>query len=187
MNDDIRRILGTFFTNCGKYFEVGFSKNWRWKMQNSWVKNFFFFKPSEVRIKAFSSWKQHQPDFLAFHWSFSITQCILNPYLQHTIFLYTQNYVSKFSYFLFNFPIFISFCFIHFSRSNSISIILFWENTGSTSKNYQVFEISNHSFYFNMYPYFTSYLTLSYKPYLLPYFILPYHTLCLTLPYYALP
>ncbi len=31
--------------------------------------------------------------------------------------------------------IFISFYFIHFSRLNSISIILFWENTGSASEN----------------------------------------------------
>ncbi len=41
--------------------------------------------------------------------------------------------------------IFIRFYFIHFSRLNSISIILFWENTGSASKNYQIFKISNHS------------------------------------------
>ncbi len=46
--------------------------------------------------------------------------------------------------------LFISFYFIHFSRLNSISIILFWENTGSSSENYQVFEISIHSFYFSM-------------------------------------
>ncbi len=39
----------------------------------------------------------------------------------------------------------ISFYFIHFSRLNSISIILFWEDTGRASKNYQIFEISNHS------------------------------------------
>ncbi len=45
---------------------------------------------------------------------------------------------------------FIRFYFIHFSRLNSISIILFWENTGSASENYLVFEISNHSFYFSM-------------------------------------
>ncbi len=43
--------------------------------------------------------------------------------------------------------LFIRFYFIHFSRLNSISIILFWENTGSTSENYEVFEISNHSSY----------------------------------------
>ncbi len=42
---------------------------------------------------------------------------------------------------------FILFYFIHISRLNSISIILFWENTGSASKNYQIFEISNHSHY----------------------------------------
>ncbi len=41
--------------------------------------------------------------------------------------------------------IFIRFYFIHFPRLNSISIILFWENTASASKNYQLFEISNHS------------------------------------------
>ncbi len=41
--------------------------------------------------------------------------------------------------------IFIRFYFIHFSRLNSISIILFWENTMSASKNYQIFKISNHS------------------------------------------
>ncbi len=41
--------------------------------------------------------------------------------------------------------VFICFYFIHFSRLNSISIILFWENTGSASKNYQIFKISNHS------------------------------------------
>ncbi len=46
--------------------------------------------------------------------------------------------------------IFIRFYFIHFSRLNSIPIILFWENTGSASENYQVFEILNHSFYFSM-------------------------------------
>ncbi len=40
---------------------------------------------------------------------------------------------------------FIHFYFIRFSRLNSISIILFWENTGSAGKNYQIFEISNHS------------------------------------------
>ncbi len=40
--------------------------------------------------------------------------------------------------------------FIHFSMLNSMSIILFWENTGSASENYEVFEISNHSFYFSM-------------------------------------
>ncbi len=39
----------------------------------------------------------------------------------------------------------ICFYFIHFSRLNSILIILFWENTGSASKNYQIFKISNHS------------------------------------------
>ncbi len=44
----------------------------------------------------------------------------------------------------------IRFYFIHFSRLNSISIILFWENTGSASKNYQIFEISNHSRYSSM-------------------------------------
>ncbi len=42
---------------------------------------------------------------------------------------------------------FIRFYFIHFSRLNSISIILFWEDTGSASKNYQIFEILNHSRY----------------------------------------
>ncbi len=36
---------------------------------------------------------------------------------------------------------FIRFYFIHFSRLNSISIILFWENNRSASENYQVFEI----------------------------------------------
>ncbi len=46
--------------------------------------------------------------------------------------------------------VFIRFYFIHFSKLNSISIILFWENTGSASENYQVFEILNHSFYFSM-------------------------------------
>ncbi len=39
--------------------------------------------------------------------------------------------------------LFIRFYFIHFSRLNSILIILFWENTGSGSGYYQVFEISN--------------------------------------------
>ncbi len=45
------------------------------------------------------------------------------------------------------FSLFIHFYFIHFSRLNSISIILFWENTGSANENYEVFEISNHSCY----------------------------------------
>ncbi len=44
----------------------------------------------------------------------------------------------------------IRFYFIHFSRLDSISIILFWENTGSASENYEVFEISNHSCYSSM-------------------------------------
>ncbi len=44
----------------------------------------------------------------------------------------------------------IRFYFIHFSRLNSISIILFWENTGNASENYEVFEISNHSCYSSM-------------------------------------
>ncbi len=39
--------------------------------------------------------------------------------------------------------LFICFYFIHFSRLNSISIILFWENTRSATKNYQIFEILN--------------------------------------------
>ncbi len=46
--------------------------------------------------------------------------------------------------------IIIRFYFIHFSRLNSISIILFWENTGSASENYEVLEISNHSCYSSM-------------------------------------
>ncbi len=40
---------------------------------------------------------------------------------------------------------FICFYFIHFSRLNSRSSILFWENTWSASKNYQIFKISIHS------------------------------------------
>ncbi len=105
--------------------------------------------------------------------------------------------------------IFIRFYFIHFSRLNSVSIILFWENTGSVSEHYEVFEISNHSCYSSilyLLPYFTSNLTLplalpSFLPYLtihltlpyltlpyvLPYLTLPYHTLCLTILYYTLP
>ncbi len=75
---------------------------------------------------------------------------------------------------------FIRFYFIYFSRLNSISIILFWENTGNASKNYQLFEISNHSTY--MLPY----LTLRTLPLTLPY-ILPYLSLHVTLPYLTNP
>ncbi len=104
--------------------------------------------------------------------------------------------------------IFIRFYFIHFSRLNSISIILFWENTGSASENYEVFEIWNHSCYSSMQPYFTFYLTffltlrsltsrltLPYHTLLYLTLTLPclslayltlYHTLCLTLPYFTL-
>ncbi len=46
--------------------------------------------------------------------------------------------------------LFIRFYFINFSRLNSISIILFWENTGNAGENFEVFEISNHSCYSNM-------------------------------------
>ncbi len=46
--------------------------------------------------------------------------------------------------------LFIRFSFIHFSRLNSISIIMFWEDTGSASENYQVFKILNHSCYFSV-------------------------------------
>ncbi len=97
------------------------------------------------------------------------------------------------------FSIFIRFYFIHFSRLNSISLILFWENTGSASENYQVFEISNHYCYFSVQPYFISYLTLPYHtsyltfhslpyilPYILPYLILPYLMSHLTLLYFTL-
>ncbi len=35
--------------------------------------------------------------------------------------------------------LFIYFYFIHFSRLNSVSLKLFWENTGRTCENYQVF------------------------------------------------
>ncbi len=45
-------------------------------------------------------------------------------------------------------------------RLNSISLKLFWENTRSDSENYQVFEILDHSCYFSVQPYFTSYLTI---------------------------
>ncbi len=38
----------------------------------------------------------------------------------------------------------------HISRLNSVSIILFWENTGSASENDEVFEILNRSFYSSM-------------------------------------
>ncbi len=88
--------------------------------------------------------------------------------------------------------LFIRFYFIHFSRLNSISIILFWENTGSASENYQVFEISNHSCYSSMYPYFTSYLTLLLTlpftlPYHMSYLIIPYLTIPYVLPYLTIP
>ncbi len=48
------------------------------------------------------------------------------------------------------FSLFICFYFIHFSRLDSKSIILFWESTGSASKNYQIFKISNYSRYSSM-------------------------------------
>ncbi len=99
--------------------------------------------------------------------------------------------------------IFICFYFIHFSKLNSISIILFWENTRSASKNYQIIliiPVCNLTLNLTL-PYFSPYLTLPYvlpyhtvchtSPYLtyvlpcfaLPYLTLPHHTLCLTLPY----
>ncbi len=46
--------------------------------------------------------------------------------------------------------IFIHFYFIYFSRLNTISIILFWENIRSASENYEVFEILHHSCYSSM-------------------------------------
>ncbi len=104
--------------------------------------------------------------------------------------LLTQHYLPKSNC---NCTIFIRFYFIHFSRLNSISIILFWENTGSASENYQLFEISNHSFYFSMSLYFTSYFTLPYVVpyltlhYLTSYLTLHYHTSYFTLPYLTIP
>ncbi len=76
---------------------------------------------------------------------------------------------------------FICFYFTHFSRLNSISIILFWENTGSageTSK-YSKFRIILFVSVCNLtlpltLPYLTSYLTL---PYITIHLALPYHTL----------
>ncbi len=65
--------------------------------------------------------------------------------------------------------IFIRFYFIHFSRLNSISIILVWENTRS-------------AIYLTFLPYLMSYL-ISYLtlPYVLPYLTIPY-----VLPYLTL-
>ncbi len=99
----------------------------------------------------------------------------------------------------------IRFYFIHFSRLNSISIILFWENTGSASKNYQNFEsfsgalvktiqyskfriipvipVCNLTLHLTL-PYHKSYLTI---PYVLPHLTLPYVLPYLTLPYLTIP
>ncbi len=83
------------------------------------------------------------------------------------------------AYFVRQRVLFIRFYFIHFSRLNSISIILFWENTGnSVSKNYQIIEISNN------FRYSSSNLTLHLTlPYFLPYLTIPYVLPHLTLLY----
>ncbi len=100
----------------------------------------------------------------------------------------------------------IGFYFIHFSRLNSISLKLFWENTGSASetikysKFHLVISVCNLTLlltlpYFLKYvlPYLTlphvlPYITLHFTlHYLTSYLTLPYHTLCLTLPFYTLP
>ncbi len=61
------------------------------------------------------------------------------------VFFYIIN-LSSLKYQTLFFVFFIKrFYFIHFSRLNSISIILLWENTGSASKNYQIFKIWNHA------------------------------------------
>ncbi len=83
------------------------------------------------------------------YWSYSSTLWCLS------IRVSTRSVIQKFMTFSwpFSWPLpwlFIRFYFIHFSRLNSISIILFWENTGSASENYEVFEILNHSCYSSM-------------------------------------
>ncbi len=57
--------------------------------------------PRVYYIKAFFSWKQHQPDFLAFHLSFSIVQRAYfeSSLATYSFFLFMQNYVSKFNFF----------------------------------------------------------------------------------------
>ncbi len=95
--------------------------------------------------------------------------------------------------------IFISFYFIHFSRLNSISIILFWENTRSASKNYKyskfriilIIPVCNLTLHLTL-PYFlpslTIHLTLPYiLPYRMSYLTLPYLMSYLTVCYLTLP